>query len=64
MRPDDRPAIPFAFIQSKATWHRAQASLPVKEKVRILLRLQEEDLPLLKKRRQLHDWEKPWPIEP
>ena len=51
-------------IESKEKWHRAQASLPIREKVRILLELQRQDLPLLAKQRPLRAWEKPWPVEP
>ena len=53
-----------ALARSKAAWHRAQASLPVREKVRILLELQKQDLPLIRKQRPLRSWERPWPIEP
>ena len=53
-----------ALARSKAEWHRAQASLPVREKVRILLELQRQDLPLIRKHRPLRSWERPWPIEP
>ena len=42
------------LIESKEAWHRAQAALPIREKVRILLALQ----------RALRAWEKPWPVEP
>ena len=52
------------LIERKKAWHRAQASLPIREKVRILLELQRQDLPLLSKRRPLRAWEKPWPVEP
>lgn len=45
-------------------WHRVQATLPIREKVRILLELQRQDLPLLQKRRPLRAWEKPWLVEP
>lgn len=51
-------------IESKETWHRVQASLPIREKVRILLELQRQDLPLLAKQRPLRTWEKPWSVEP
>ena len=51
-------------IASKEAWHRDQASLPIREKVRILLQLQQQDLPLLAKQRPLRAWEKPWPVEP
>ena len=52
------------LIASKEAWHRHQASLPIREKVRILLLLQRQDLPLLAKQRPLRAWEKPWPVEP
>jgi hypothetical protein len=45
-------------------WHRAQASLPIRDKVRILLELQRQDLPLLATQRPLRAWEQPWPVEP
>lgn len=48
----------------KKRWHDEQARLPIKEKVRILLELQKQDLPLLARRRELKWWEKPWDIEP
>jgi len=48
----------------KTAWHRAQAALPLREKVRILLELQKQDLPLIAKQRPLRSWERPWPIEP
>ena len=63
-KPSRLAAIPPDLVRSKAEWHRAQAALPVREKVRILLELQRQDLPLLQRRRVLRPWEKPWPIEP
>ena len=57
-------AIPPESLQSKASWHRAQASLPIRRKVRILLELQRQDLPLIQRHRPLLAWEKPWPITP
>jgi hypothetical protein len=48
----------------KARWHREQASLQFREKVRILLELQRIDLPLLARRRPLKPWERPWEVEP
>lgn len=57
-------AVPPELIQSKERWHREQASLPVREKVRILLELQRQDLPLIQRYRALQPWEKPWAIEP
>jgi hypothetical protein len=57
-------AVPPDVIESKKVWHRVQASLPIREKVRILLQLQQQDLPLIEKQRPLRAWERPWPIEP
>ena len=57
-------AVPPDLIASKEAWHRVQAALPIREKVRILLQLQRQDLPLLAKQRPLRAWERPWPIEP
>lgn len=52
------------LFDAKAEWHRAQARLPLQEKVRILLELQRQDLPLIARRRPLRSWERPWPITP
>ena len=49
---------------AKKEWHRKQAQLPPKEKVRILLQMQKDDYPVLLKRGVLKSWEKPWTIEP
>ena len=57
-------AISDARIDAKSAWHRAQAALPLREKVRILLELQRQDLPLIAKQRPLRSWERPWPIDP
>ena len=59
-----KPAALSVLATDKAVWHRAQASLPIPEKVRILLELQRQDLPLIRKQRSLRSWEKPWQIEP
>ena len=53
-----------ALFRAKAEWHRRQAHLPIKEKIRILLELQRQDHPLLKRHRRLEWWEEPWTIEP
>ena len=53
-----------ALFRSKAEWHRRQARIPIKEKVRILLELQRQDHLLLKRHRRLEWWEEPWTIEP
>ena len=59
----DAAAIQEAFHR-KARWHQEQAALPVREKVRILLQLQREDLPLIERQRALKPWERPWSVEP
>ncbi|MGH9410850.1 MAG: hypothetical protein ACRD1V_15510 [Vicinamibacterales bacterium] len=43
---------------------RAQGRLLVREKVRILLALQRQGLPLIRRHRPLEPWEEPWAIEP
>jgi hypothetical protein len=53
-----------AVFRAKAEWHRRQARIATKEKVRILLELQRQDLPLLQRHRQLDWWEVPWQVEP
>lgn len=66
--PDDRfsPAAELAAqaFEAKRRWHETQARLPVRERVRILLELQKQDLPLIAARRPLRPWERPWEIEP
>lgn len=64
MERNSATAVSPELIASKEAWHRVQASLPIREKVRILLELQRQDLPLLSKQRPLRAWEKPWPVEP
>ena len=49
---------------AKAEWHRTQAQLPFREKVRILLEMQKQALPIIARRRPLKWYEKPWDIEP
>jgi hypothetical protein len=61
-RPD--PGEMDRIFRTKREWHKEQASLSMKEKVRILLSMQRADYPLLKRQRRLEWWEKPWEIEP
>ncbi len=53
-----------AIYDAKKVWHRNQARLPLKDKVRILLQLQRQDYVLLQRHRRLKSWERPWEIEP
>jgi hypothetical protein len=52
------------IFQEKRRWHRRQACLPLRDKVRILLELQRQDYPLLQRHRRLRSWERPWEVEP
>jgi len=51
-------------FDAKRRWHMRQAQLPLKEKVRVLLELQRQDLPLIARQRPLRAWERPWDIQP
>ena len=48
----------------KRDWHRVQAQLPIKEKMRLMLEMQKRVLPMIARRRPLKWHEKPWDIEP
>lgn len=61
---ESRSKIEDEVLVRKRQWHQAQARLPVREKVRILLQLQRQDLPLIARRRALKAWERPWDISP
>ena len=52
------------LLARKRQWHRQQAHQPLHEKVRILLELQRQELPLLARQRRLRPWERPWDITP
>lgn len=52
------------LLARKREWHRQQARLALHEKVRILLELQRQELPLLARRRPLRRWERPWDVTP
>ena len=63
--PDDRlPDEVRALLERKRAWHRAQAAAPLQEKVRVLLELQRQDLPLIARQRPLRPWERPWDVTP
>jgi hypothetical protein len=50
--------------KGKAALHRRHATLPLPEKVRLVMELQRIVLPLIAKQRALRSWERPWDIEP
>lgn len=52
------------LLEAKVNWHRAQAQLSLRDKVRILLELQRQELPLIARLRPLRSWERPWRIQP
>lgn len=53
-----------AMLDRKRAWHKAQAAAPLREKFRILLELQRQDLPLIARQRPLRSWERPWEVTP
>lgn len=53
-----------ALFERRRAWHETQARLPLRKKVRILLELQRQELPLLARHRPLRPWERPWEIAP
>ena len=61
----DRPSEDVtSLLERKRVWHQAQAAAPLQEKVRVLLELQRQDLPLLARQRALRPWERPWDVTP
>ena len=62
--PEQPPGNTPALLHAKRTWHRSQARAPLREKVRILLELQRQELPLIARRRPLRPWERPWNVTP
>lgn len=52
------------LLARKREWHRQQARQPLRQKVRILLELQRQELPLLARQRSLRPWERPWDVTP
>jgi hypothetical protein len=53
-----------ALRRGKAALRARRVALPLREKVRMLLELQRLHFPLLKQRRAVRPWERPWEIEP
>lgn len=51
------PEQPSELLRAKRRWHRSQARAPLREKVRILLELQRQELPLIARRRPLRPWD-------
>ena len=49
---------------AKKVWHEQQRTMPLKDKMRVLLALQIASLPLIARQRPLKPHERPWPVEP
>jgi hypothetical protein len=47
----------------KTAWRRAIVNRSFKEKLRILLEMQQRLLPVIARRRALAPWERPWAID-
>lgn len=62
--PDAVPDTVRTLLEQKREWHLRRARMPLQEKVRILLELQRQELPLLARQRPLCSWERPWDISP
>jgi len=61
-RPD--AALVEAQWKAQARAHRVAAARPLEEKIATLLAMQRRLLPVLRRRRALREWERPWEIEP
>jgi hypothetical protein len=63
-RPRPSPELLARLRAGKAALRAHRIALPLPEKVRQLLALQEIYVTLLAKRRPLRPWEKPWRVTP
>jgi hypothetical protein len=63
-RPWASPELLGALRAGKAALRRQRETLPLREKVRMVLELQRFCLPLVERRRPLAEWERPWAITP
>jgi hypothetical protein len=50
--------------KGKAALHRRLSTLPLPEKVRLVMELQRIVAPMIARQRPLRSWERPWEIEP
>lgn len=64
MKSDTLPEGVALLLARKREWHRQQGRQPLQQKVRILLELQQQELPLLARQRPLRPWERPWDVTP
>jgi len=50
--------------EGKAALHQRHSTLPLPEKVRLVIELQRIVAPMIARQRPLRPWERPWEIEP
>ena len=62
--PAPSPNVLATLREGKAALHRRHATLPLPEKIRLVMELQRIVLPLIARQRPLRSWERPWEIEP
>jgi len=58
------PELMSRLRQGKAELHARRTRMSLKEKVAMVLELQQIYYPLLKRQRPLASWEHPWDMEP
>ena len=65
-RPRPRPtrALLASLRKGKSELHGQRMSMPLREKIELVLELQRVCLPLIKRQRPLAPWERPWSITP
>lgn len=63
-RPRASPELLMALREGKAALRRRRERADLREKVRIVLELQQLCFPLLARHRSMAAWERPWAITP
>jgi len=63
-RPHASPELLNALRDGKEALRRQRERLELREKIRIVLELQRLCFPLIRQRRRLAEWERPWAITP
>ncbi len=58
------PQLLEAQAGAKARWRQEMVRRPFREKVAIVLEMQRQLYPVVRQRRALQWWERPWEIEP
>ncbi len=60
-----RPTSELTETQARAKmeWRRTMATLPLREKVAIVVEMQRRLVPIIAQRRTLQWWERPWEID-